>query len=254
MKVLLNGARGRMGSAVWQLLQTGFCGAEIAAGIDPSAVGGEEKIFPRIDAFTGEADVIIDFSNHAGTAALMNYALSRSLPCVVATTGQVASELELIYAAAEKIPIFLSANMSIGIAALADFARRTAALMPDADIEIVEKHHNEKLDAPSGTALLLADEIKKSKRDACYVCGRYGHAKRLKNEIGIHSLRLGNIIGEHEVIVSNGAETITLKHEAHSRTLFAEGAIHAAEFLVCQPAGLYNMSSLIGKECGTEKR
>ncbi|MBS6446460.1 MAG: 4-hydroxy-tetrahydrodipicolinate reductase [Clostridiales bacterium] len=246
MKVILNGARGKMGSEVWKMLEEGKRGMEIAAGIDPTADGSDARILKNLSDYKGDADVIIDFSNHVCTKALMEYAVSRGLPCVVATTGQVAAELELIHAAAEKIPVFLSANMSLGVALLADFARRAAALLPDADIEIVEKHHNTKLDAPSGTALMLANEIKKSREDACFVCGRYGHQLRAKNEIGIHALRMGGVIGEHEVILASGTETISLKHEAHSRTLFADGALSAAEFLIGKPAGLYDMHALVG--------
>jgi 4-hydroxy-tetrahydrodipicolinate reductase len=153
----------------------------------------------------------------------------------------------MIERAAEKIAIFRSANMSIGVAILADFAKRAAALMPDADIEIVEKHHNQKLDAPSGTALMLANEIKESKTDATFVCGRYGHQKRTEKEIGIHALRMGGVIGEHEVILATPTETITLKHEAHTRALFADGALVAAAYLVGKPAGIYNMKDIIKK-------
>ena len=153
----------------------------------------------------------------------------------------------MIDEAAKSVAIFRSANMSIGVAILADFAKRAAALMPDADIEIVEKHHNQKLDAPSGTALMLANEIKEAKTDAVFVCGRYGHQKRTEKEIGIHALRMGGVIGEHEVILSTPTETITLGHEAHTRALFADGALVAAAFLVGKPAGIYTMKDIIKK-------
>ena len=247
MKIILNGARGKMGSEIWKRLEAGAHGMTPVVGVDPTADGSDPRFVRALTDYTGEADVIIDFSNHACTEALVSYAVTRGLPCVIATTGQVQSELDLITEAAKHVPIFLSANMSIGIAILADFARRAAALMPGADVEIVEKHHNQKLDAPSGTALMLANAVKKSKSDACFVCGRYGHGKRAENEIGIHALRLGGVIGEHEVILASGDETITLKHEAHSRALFAEGALVAAEFLAGKPAGLYNMDSVVGK-------
>ena len=143
------------------------------------------------------------------------------------------------------IPIFHSANMSLGIALLVELAKMTAKNFPDADIEIIEKHHNRKLDAPSGTALLLANEIREVRSNARFVYGRSGQAKRTPEEIGIHAIRMGNIIGEHEVIVGTDTQTITLKHEAHSRSLFAEGAIAAAEFLIKQPAGMYDMKSMV---------
>lgn len=253
MKVILNGARGKMGSEIWKMLEEGKRGMEIAAGIDPAADGSDPRILKRFADYRGKADVIIDFSHHACTAALMDFAEGQGLPCVVATTGQTGPELERIHAAAERIPIFRSANMSLGVALLADFARRAAALLPEADIEIVEKHHNTKLDAPSGTALMLANEIKKTRTDACFVCGRYGQRLRSKNEIGIHALRMGGVIGEHEVILAGATETLSLKHEAHSRVLFADGALAAAEFIAGCPAGLYDMHDLIEKQTGAGK-
>ena len=146
---------------------------------------------------------------------------------------------------AEKIAVFHAGNFSLGIAILCDFARRAAAMMPEANIEIIEKHHNQKLDAPSGTALMLANDIKEARTDATFVCGRYGHGKRTEQEIGIHALRLGGVIGEHEVILATPTETITLKHEAHTRALFADGALVAASFLLGKPAGLYNMKDIV---------
>ena len=244
MKVLMNGALGKMGAQIWTLLESGKNGAEIAGGVDINADGTDARIVKSLSDFSGKADVIIDFSNHACTKDLMDYAVRTNTPCVVATTGHTVEELEMIERAAEKIAIFRSANMSIGVAILADFAKRAAALMPDADIEIVEKHHNQKLDAPSGTALMLANEIKESKTDATFVCGRYGHQKRTEKEIGIHALRMGGVIGEHEVILATPTETITLKHEAHTRALFADGACKAARFLIGKENGLYTMQDM----------
>ena len=151
----------------------------------------------------------------------------------------------MIDAAAKKIPIFHSANMSLGVALLVELAKITAKTFPDADIEIIEKHHNRKLDAPSGTALLLANAIKEIRTKAKLIFGRSGQAKRETDEIGVHAIRMGNVIGEHEVIVGTDTQTVTLKHEAHSRALFAEGAIAAAEFLIGKPAGMYDMKSMI---------
>jgi 4-hydroxy-tetrahydrodipicolinate reductase len=152
----------------------------------------------------------------------------------------------MIVAASKKIPVFFSYNMSLGIAALSELAKKAASLMKDAEIEIVEIHHDQKLDAPSGTALLLADSIKEVRPDSNLVIGRNGHAKREKNDIGISSIRIGNVVGVHEIIISSGLETLTLKHEAHDRSLFADGALVAAEYLskVNQP-GLYNMKDLV---------
>jgi uncharacterized membrane protein len=154
-------------------------------------------------------------------------------------------ELSAIYEASKEIPVFFSANMSFGVALLVELAKKTAASMPDADIEIIETHHIRKIDAPSGTAKLLFDEIKTVRPSAFAVNGRVGHAKREQNEIGIHSLRMGNVVGIHEVIVATPNQTITLKHEAHSRALFAEGALCAAEFLIDCGTGLYDMKSIV---------
>ncbi len=245
MKVIMNGALGKMGRQIWSLLEEGKNGTEIACGVDIGADGSDSRIVGSLSDFEGEANIIIDFSHHACTGDLLAYAEKRNLPCIIATTGHTAEELEMIRAASEKIPVFHSGNFSLGIAVLCDFARRAAAIMPGANIEIVEKHHNQKLDAPSGTALMLANEIKEARENATFVCGRYGHGKRTENEIGIHALRLGGVIGEHEVILATPTETITLKHEAHTRALFADGALVAAGFLVGKPAGLYTMKDIV---------
>ena len=246
MNVILCGALGKMGAEVRKVIESSGDFA-LAMGVDPSADGSDAKIVTSLSGCKCDADVIIDFSHHAATKALTEYAVERKLPLVVATTGQTEEEKKMIREAAKFIPVFLSANMSVGVAILADFARRAAALMPDAEIEIVETHHDQKLDAPSGTALMIADQIKKSRPDAEYNVGRSGHGKREKNEIGIHSIRIGNVVGEHEVIIDSGSESITLSHSAHSRALFARGALVAAKFIAGQPAGLYDMYSMIEK-------
>ena len=219
---------------------------KIAARVDKMAT--ESGCYTNIDDFGGKADMIIDFSNHLGTAELLDYAVKSETPVVIATTGHTPDELELIENAAKKIPVFHSANMSLGVALLVELAVKTAAVMPDADIEIVETHHNRKLDAPSGTALMIANAIKNVREKASFRLGRAGSAKREKDEIGIHAVRRGNIVGIHEVTVSTDTQTITLKHEAHSRALFAEGAVSAAEFLLGKPAGLYDMNNIVRGE------
>jgi 4-hydroxy-tetrahydrodipicolinate reductase len=175
----------------------------------------------------------------------VDYCTKRGLPVVVATTGQTEEELALIDGAAKTVPVFLSANMSLGVALLADLAKKAAAVFPDADIEIIEKHHNQKLDVPSGTALLLARRIKEARPAAEFVIGRHENGKRTKAEIGIHSLRLGNEVGVHEIIIATGSETITLKHEAENRSLFAQGALAAAAFIAGKAPGMYDMRSII---------
>lgn len=246
MKILICGVGGRMGREVARLALDGMRGATPVAGFDLLPVDTRE--FPTYTEWSAVAetpDCIIDFSHHAGTAAMLEYAVEKQIPVVLATTGHTEEETEGIRRAAEVIPIFHSANMSLGIALLVELAKTAAKAFPEADIEIVEKHHNRKLDAPSGTALLLARELQEVREDATLICGRSGQAKREKNEIGIHAIRMGNIVGEHEVIIGTDTQTFTLKHEAHSRTLFAEGAIAAADFLIGKTAGLYDMKRMI---------
>ena len=199
-----------------------------------------------IAEYKGEADVIIDFSHHSAVRELISYAIGRTLPLVLSTTGHTEDERALIFEAAKSVPVFYSANMSLGIAVLTDFARRAAALFPEADIEIVEVHHNRKLDAPSGTAEMIADELKTVRPSASFVYGRHGMGKRAPEEIGIHALRMGNVVGEHEVIFATDNQTISLKHQAHDRALFAEGALTAANFIVKQAPGFYHMDDLLG--------
>ena len=163
---------------------------------------------------TESADCIIDFSHHSAIAELCDYAVKNKLPLVIATTGHTEEENGMINEAAKTVPVFKSGNMSLGVALVACLSKIAAKAFPDADIEIVEKHHNQKLDVPSGTALLLADSIKQVKKDSEYVIGRHENGKRKKNEIGIHSLRMGNEVGTHEVIFAMGSQVITIKHEA----------------------------------------
>lgn len=242
IKVLINGACGRMGKEVEKIVEASE-NMTVAAKVDKMAA--ESGCYTDINDFSGEADIIIDFSNHLGTKDLLDYAVKNNIPTVVATTGHTEEELALIKEAGKKIAVFHSANMSLGVALLCELAVKAAATMPDADIEIVETHHNRKLDAPSGTALMIANAIRTVREKAQYVFGREGNAKREKNEIGVHAVRRGNIVGIHEVLVSTDSQTITLKHEAHSRALFAEGAVSAAEFILGKPAGLYNMNNIV---------
>lgn len=242
MKIIIFGAGGRMGKEVEKLVEASDVHS-VAAKIDKFSDDG--SCLKDINDFTGEADVIIDFSNHLATKELTEYAAAKNIPVVISTTGHSEEELAMINAAAEKVAVFHSANMSLGVALLCELAVKAAAVMPDADIEIVETHHNRKLDAPSGTALMIANAIKTVRDKALFKLGRAGNAKREKDEIGIHAVRRGNIVGIHEVLVSTDNQTITLKHEAHSRALFAEGAISAAEFICCKPAGLYTMNNIV---------
>lgn len=205
----------------------------------------EKHIYQSIGEVTEKADCIIDFSHHSATKELCDYAVKNTLPLVIATTGHTEEENAMVSEAAKTVPVFKSGNMSLGVALVACLSKIAAKAFPDADIEIVEKHHNQKLDVPSGTALLLADSIKQVKKDSEYVIGRHENGKRKKNEIGIHSLRMGNEVGTHEVIFAMGSQVITIKHEAENRGLFAEGALSAADFLVKQEPGLYCMDDIV---------
>ena len=246
MDVLIHGYTGRMGTVLSNMAMEGTAGANLVARVSPECTcDGVDNCYVSLDRFTGSADVVIDFSNHAATETLVNYCVSRGFALVIATTGQTEEELAMIHEAAKKIPVFYSANMSIGVALVADLAKKAAATFPNADIEIIEKHHNQKLDVPSGTALLLANKIREARPEAVYNVGRHEYGKRTKEEIGIHSLRLGGEVGTHEIIIATGTETITIKHEAESRTLFADGAMTAAAFISGKPAGLYTMQDII---------
>lgn len=253
MKILINGICGHMGREVLALCESGYRGAECVGGVDPFASG--EESFPVSKSFSelGDTaiDCIVDFSHHSVTGELLDFAVERGLPTVLCTTGHTPEEKLKIAEASESIPIFFSANMSLGVALLVELAKQTAAAFPEAEIEIIEKHHDRKVDAPSGTALMLADALCEVRKDATVNCGRSGQGKRTQGEIGVHAIRMGNIVGEHEVMIGTPNQTITLKHEAHSRALFAEGALAAADFLVGCTAGIYDMKSLVsGRKAG----
>ncbi len=244
MKVLISGILGHMGREVEKLCLDGYRGASLAVGVDAFGGDGVYTSFSDVPSDV-HIDCIIDFSHHTATPALLRFAKERGLPTVLCTTGHTEEELTEISESAAQIPLFFSANMSLGVALLVELAKTAALAMPEAEIEIIEKHHDRKLDAPSGTALMIANAITEV-RPECYAnVGRSGHGKRTPEEIGIHAIRMGNVVGEHEVILATNNQTITLKHEAHSRALFAEGAVAAAAFLVNMDAGLYDMKSLI---------
>lgn len=241
MRVIVNGARGRMGQEVCKLLEED--GVTLAAAVDHF---GGEGVYTNLKDFAGEADVVIDFSNHASAKEVVDFCTQRKIPLVAATTGYTPEEFAYLEEGSQSIPIFQSYNMSVGVALLARLVKQAAAIFGGCDVEIVEAHHNRKADAPSGTALLLADAVKEKRPDAEYVFGRSGQHKRQSNEIGIHALRMGNVVGAHEVIFATDNQTISLKHQAHDRALFAEGAVTAARFLMKQSAGFYHMDDLLG--------
>ena len=222
MNILLCGAEGRMGREITRLA--------LARG-DTVTPLDLRKGAPD----TSFADTVIDFSHPDATAALLSFATRNRLPLCLGTTGQDRGQLHAITSAAERIPIFRAANFSLGVALLEHLIREVLAAFPQAEAEIVETHHSRKLDAPSGTALALADAIR---------AGRPGPGVRDPQEIGIHSLRIGQTTGIHEVLFDTGHEAVTLRHEAHDRSAYAAGALAAADFLVTQPPGLYGMEQL----------
>jgi len=245
MKILLSGYTGRMGHMVQDSIQKGN---EIVSYV---AVDGKEDEIKHthtsFDAVKEEVDVVIDFSNHQNTEKLLDFCLKRKLPCVICTTGQEEKEKEKINEASKKIPIFFSANMSLGVATLCKLVKQAVRVFPDADIEIVETHHNRKIDVPSGTALYLAQAIQQENPKK-YICvGRNESGKRNPDEITIHSLRMGNECGTHTVYIHTDNECIKLEHEAESRAVFAQGALEAAAFLLQQKEGLYSMQDMLGE-------
>ena len=221
----------------------------LVAGVDKSInddqSNNNEPIFTSFNEVTVSVDLIVDFSHHSLTKDLLDFAKSKNLPVVIATTGQTDEEKAMINEASKSIPVFFAANYSIGIAVLIKEAKNIAAIMKNADIEIVETHHNRKLDAPSGTALKIAEGLKEVRTDANLVLGRSGNKKREKNDIGISAIRLGNVVGIHEVLISTEHECLSIKHEAYDRGLFAEGAINAVKFMKDKKSGLYGMNDML---------
>lgn len=230
IRILINGALGCMGVETAKLVER-TPGFALAGGVDP-----KNGALPRLKEFHGEADVLIDFSHHAAAEEVAEFMMLRRMPGVVCTTGHTEEEGQYLDAAAALVPVFRTANTSLGVAFLARAVRMAAALFPSADVSIVECHHTHKLDAPSGTALTLARAAE---------AGRSGHTAA---PVDIHSLRMGSVAGDHQVIVNTGSEIITLRHEVHDRALFAQGALAAAEFLIGRGPGVYGMEDLLKKE------
>ena len=237
MKAIVCGANGAMG----QLILASLGGDAYKVSLD--GLNGVPKTFEELGAVN--ADVIIDFSHHSAIAEVLSYAKANHMAVVVGTTGHTEDEKALIFEAANHIPVFYSGNMSLGIAVLCNLAKQAAAAFPDADIEILEIHHNRKVDAPSGTAKMLFEAVKEVRPNATANCGRSGEGKRTKDEIGISALRMGNVVGIHEVHICTPSQTLVLRHEAANRSMFAEGAVAAAKFLVGKPAGHYNMTHFL---------
>ncbi len=252
IKILMHGCNGRMGQMISGLVRDEE-EMMIAAGVDTyQGVSNEYPVFGSIDACDDDVDVVIDFSNAAAADAVMEYCAKRQIPLVFCTTGLSEEQLQKLEDTAKQTAVLKSANMSLGINLLLKLLKDAAKVLAPAgyDIEIVEKHHNQKLDAPSGTALALADSINEA-MDGSYVY-TYDRSqvrrRREKKEIGISAVRGGTIVGEHEVLFAGLDEVIELKHTAYSRSVFGKGAVEAARFLAGKPAGMYDMSDVIGLE------
>ena len=249
VRMIMHGCNGKMGQVI-----TGICkedeNIEIVAGIDPyTGLKNDYPVFAKIGECNVEADVIVDFAAAPAVDELLAYSIEKQIPVVLCTTGLTEEQLQKVEETSKKVAVLKSANMSLGINMLMDLLQKAAKILAPAgfDMEIVEKHHNQKLDAPSGTALALADSINEALNNAYdYKYDRsQERKKRDKYEIGIQAVRGGNIVGEHEVIFAGTDEVIEFKHTAYSKAVFAKGAVEAAKFLAGKPAGRYEMSDVI---------
>ena len=247
IRILLSGCNGKMGRVITACVKQ-RCDCEIVAGFDINTDTCDFPVYARPENCNVEADVIIDFSHPAALDGVLCYAREHALPVVLATTGLSDEQKARVNEAAMHIPVFSSANMSLGVSLLTELARKAAAVLGnDFDIEIVEKHHNQKVDAPSGTALMLGDAISEGLSfEPEYVFDRHSvRRKRDKKEIGFSAIRGGTIVGEHDIIFAGHDEVITLSHSAQSKEIFAVGGINAAVFLVGKEPGMYTMRDLV---------
>jgi 4-hydroxy-tetrahydrodipicolinate reductase len=245
IKIILNGARGKMGRTIAELVKSQE-DMEIIAGVDVVGEKGDFPIYDSIFKIEEKADVIVDFSNPQALDNLLRYALSHRVPVVTGTTGLEESHRLMLQDAAKTIPVFYSQNMSLGVFLMVMLSQKLARVLSDFDVEIVERHHNQKIDAPSGTAIMLAEAIKEVRSGAEFVYSRVEkRKKRDKNEIGIHSIRAGNLVGEHRVIFGGEDETIEISHVVTSRKVLAAGALKAARFIVEKAPGYYTMKDLV---------
>ena len=241
MRAIVCGANGAMGKLI-----CGILGDDVVGKVSIDGENGVPKTFAELGKV--DADVLIDFSHHTAIGDVLSYAKANPMAVVVGTTGHTPEEKALIAEASRELPVFYSGNVSLGIGVLCRLAKQAAAYFPDADIEIVEVHHTRKVDAPSGTAHMLFNAIKEVRPNAYENCGRAGEGKRTKDEIGISALRMGNVVGIHEVHICTGTQTLTLKHEATTRAMLADGAVDAAKFMVGKEPGLYNMESILNSK------
>ena len=246
-RIILCGANGKMGKVI-QSVVAAREDCEIVAGVDINTESALFPVYASLKEVSEEADVIIDFTNPVLLGDLLDFAVTKAMPVVIATTGYDEGQKKMIEEASKKTPVFFTYNMSLGINLLANLAKKAVSVLgDDFDIEIVEKHHNQKIDAPSGTALMLADAIcGELDKPMKYEYDRHSkREKRTKNEIGLHAIRGGTIVGEHDIIFAGRDEIITLSHSARSKEIFAVGAVNAAVFMAGNEPGMYDMSGLV---------
>ena len=245
LRIIINGYSGSMGKVLTKCANEDS-ELEIVCGASKDDLDVPFKTYHKMSEVEELADVIIDFSHHSTIEDTLSYAIKTKTPIVIATTGFNEEELEKIKKASNIIPIFHSSNMSLGVNVLVKLVKEAAKSLNGFDIEIIEKHHNKKLDAPSGTAVMIANGVKEVLPDSECIYGRHGRSdKRSSNEIGIHAIRGGTIVGEHTTIFAGHDEVVEIKHSAQSKDIFAKGAIAAAKFLVKQEAGYYNMNNML---------
>lgn len=246
--IILNGCNGKMGAAVTKaVLERDDC--RIVAGVDLYGDNVNYKVYRSFSDVDVKGDVIIDFSNPSVLDSMLAYATDNKTPLVICTTGFSEAQVELIKKASDDVAVFYSGNMSLGINLIIELSKKAASVFSNNyDVEIIEKHHNQKIDAPSGTALMIADAISEVLPDSQYVYDRHSYRqKRSKNEIGIHAVRGGTIVGEHEVIFAGHDEILSLKHQALSKEVFAVGAVNAAVYLKNKQSGMYDMGDLLSE-------
>lgn len=244
--IILNGCNGKMGYAVTKAVSE-RADCTIVAGVDLYGDNANYPVYRKFEDVDVDADVIIDFSNPVVLDSMLGFAKSKKLPVIICTTGFNEEQVAKINEASKDIPLFYSGNMSLGINLIIELSKKAAAILGQTfDVEIIEKHHNQKIDAPSGTALMIADGISEILPDSQYVYDRHSYRqKRAKNEIGIHAIRGGTIVGEHEVIFAGHDEIFSLKHQALSKEVFAVGAVNAAVYIKGKEPKMYNMSDLL---------
>ena len=246
--IILTGCNGKMGAAVTKAVnERDDC--RIVAGVDLFGDNINYKVYRTFDDVDICADVVIDFSNPQCLDSMLSYAKKNKTPLVICTTGFDDEQVNAIKSASEEIAVFYSGNMSLGINLIIELSKKAASILGGSfDVEIIEKHHNQKIDAPSGTALMIADGITEILPDSQYVYDRHSYRqKRAKNEIGIHAIRGGTIVGEHEVIFAGHDEIFSLKHQALSKEVFAVGAVNAAVYLKDKQNGMFDMGNLLSE-------